>query len=174
MYEKSVETPGRRAFYKYTTPGTAIAVLQAKTVRYSSPQSFNDPFDIQSGLHFEFDLDSLHSRVLDRIQELASGEDAPQVDVNDVWGQLVLIAHQNYPQHGFPRDRWRDMTEPSFRNLLEVIKKTQFDYQKHWREVLLPSLRVFCVTEDRDNLLMWAHYASDHQGVVFEYWSSSR
>lgn len=29
------------------------------------------------------------------------------------------------------------------------------------------SLRVFCVAEESDNLLMWAHYASDHAGLVF-------
>lgn len=28
--------------------------------------------------------------------------------------------------------------------------------------------RVFCVTEDNDNLLMWAHYAKDHTGAVFQ------
>ena len=29
--------------------------------------------------------------------------------------------------------------------------------------------RVFCVTEDNDNLLMWAHYANNHEGFVVEF-----
>ena len=29
--------------------------------------------------------------------------------------------------------------------------------------------RVFCVTEEHDNLLMWAHYAKDHKGVVIKF-----
>ena len=38
-----------------------------------------------------------------------------------------------------------------------------------WWDTLVPRLRIFCVSEDRDNLLMWAHYAKDHTGVVFEF-----
>jgi hypothetical protein len=171
MCEDLLQKPARRAFYKYATPATTLAVLKSRTVRYSSPLAFNDPFDIQSGLHFEFDLNSLHSKVLDRIQELASGPEEPPVDSGDVWGKIVLAARKYYPQHGFPRDQWKQITDASFRELLMVIEQTRSNYKQHWRERLLPGIRVFCVTEERDNLLMWAHYARDHTGVVFEYWS---
>ena len=36
-----------------------------------------------------------------------------------------------------------------------------------WEDVL-PRLRVFSVSEDRDNLLMWAHYGEDHTGLVLD------
>lgn len=62
-----LEGPGRRSFFKYAPPETAIAVLKTKTIRYSSPLRFNDPFDVQSGLHFDFDLGTFQEKVLDRI-----------------------------------------------------------------------------------------------------------
>lgn len=163
--------PGKRAFYKYASPDTALAILRSKTVRYSSPLSFNDPFDIQSGLHFDFDLSSLHAKVLDRIHQLAAAVDEPPVDKNDVWGKVVLAARSYFPTHGFPRERWEQMSAPSFSEIIATIKDTQEQYQSHWRNVLLPGIRVFCVSEERDNLLMWAHYAQDHTGGVFEFWS---
>ena len=30
---------------------------------------------------------------------------------------------------------------------------------------MLPKLRVFCVSEVNDNILMWSHYAQYHRGV---------
>ncbi|WP_332813872.1 DUF2971 domain-containing protein [Ramlibacter sp.] len=163
--------PGKRPFYKYVSPDTALAILRTKTVRYSSPLLFNDPFDVQSGLHFDFDLKSLHRKVLDRLGELAAAPDAPSVDPEDVWGKVVLAARSYYPARGFPRERWSQMSAPLFEMLVGIIEDTQRRYRDHWREKLLPSSRIFCVTEERDNLLMWAHYAKEHTGAVLEFWS---
>lgn len=160
-----------RSFFKYVSPETALSILQNGTVRYSSPLIFNDPFDIQSGLHFDFNLDTLHAKILDRLEELAIAEDDPIIDAQDPWGKLVLLVRENYSTHGFPRERWEQMTAPLFAKLTQNIRSTQQQYQKHWWNTLLPEIRVFSVSEGRDNLLMWAHYAKDHTGAVFEFWS---
>lgn len=163
--------PGRRPFYKYTSPETALKVLETGAFRYSSPLKFNDPFDIQSGLHFDFDIGTLHDKVLNRLESLASAPTEPPVDPEDVWGKIVLEARRHFPKFGFPKLRWREATAESFARLETTIRQTQVDYKQHWREKMLPGIRVFCVSEDRDNLLMWAHYAQDHRGAVFELWS---
>jgi len=162
--------PGKRPFYKYATPETALAILESRAVRYSSPLSFNDPFDVQSGLHFDFPLEELHEKVIAKLGELAASPDRPTVDETDPMGQMVLLCHQHYGTHGFPFDRWREKTAPSFSHLVDEIRTTQQKLQQHWLN-LLPGMRVFCVSEERDNLLMWAHYAKDHTGAVFEFWS---
>jgi hypothetical protein len=163
-------SPGTRPFFKYTSPDTARAILSTQEVRYSSPLTFNDPFDVQSGLHFDFDIDSLPTKIIEALSEVASSVDAPPVDPTDVWGRLVMKVRQMYPTQGFPKDRWVREAD-LFRWLAGKIKETQQVYQRHWQERLLPGVRVFCVSEDRDNLLMWAHYARDHRGAVFEFWS---
>jgi hypothetical protein len=167
----ATEGPGKRSFFKYAAPDTVLVILRNKTVRYSSPLTFNDPFDIQVGLHFDFDVDDLHHKVLNRLYELATAPTAPQVDTNDPWGQLVLLAREHYPTHGFPRGKWETMTAELFAWLVNEFKTTQRQIQEHWRNALLPGVRVFCVSEDRDNLLMWAHYTRDHTGAVFEFLS---
>lgn len=161
----------KRAFFKYASPDTTLAVLQSQTVRYSSPAAFNDPFDIQSGLHLDFEIDSLPTAVLDRLSQFAAAPDPPPVDVDDVWGKLVLEVRRRFPTHGFPRERWETLGSEPFQLLAKVIKETQLGYQERWRDKLLPSIRVFCVSEERDNLLMWAHYGKDHTGAVLEFWS---
>lgn len=159
-----------RSFFKYASPETALAILKSKAVRYSSPIKFNDPFDLQSGLHFDFNLNTLHSKILNRLKELAVATEEPAVDLQDPWGKLVLIVREKFSTHGFPYDRWEQMTAPQFNKLVQEIRITQQGYKEHWK-ALLPNIRVLCVSEERDNLLMWAHYAKDHTGVVFEFQS---
>lgn len=162
--------PGHRPFFKYAAPDTALVVLRSKSVRYSSPLQFNDPFDVQSGLHFDFDIDDLHEKIIDKLAELAAASAEPSIDKDDPWGKIVMLCRQHFPTHGFPKDLWRKKTASTFAQLLNVIRDTQRKYQAYWED-MLPRMRVFCVSEDRDNLLMWAHYAKDHTGVVFEFLS---
>ncbi len=164
------QNPGNRSFFKYAAPDTALEVLRFKSVRYSSPLRFNDPFDVQSGLHFDFNIDDLLGKIIDKLAELAAAAIEPNIDRENPWGQIVLQCREYFPSHGFPKDRWRENMAPVFAQLIDEIRDIQAKYQKHW-ENMLPGMRVFCVSEERDNLLMWAHYAKDHTGVVFEFLS---
>jgi hypothetical protein len=163
--------PGHRSFYKYASPEAAKVILENKTVRYSSPLTFNDPFDVQTGLHFDFKLEDLLEKCVDHIGRFASASSVPPVDKDHPIGQIALIARNKFPIHGFDKKAWLNMIKQSLNeDLIPIIQQTQFDFQNYWKAIL-PTLRVFCVSEDRDNLLMWAHYAKDHTGVVFEFLS---
>src|SRR5262245_13045540 len=100
--------PGERSFFKYATADTVLAILRSGVVRYSSPLTFNDPFDVQSGLHFDFDLSTLHGRLLDRLEQLATQAPEPKVDASDPWGKLVLLIRGHFAVSGFPRRRWQE------------------------------------------------------------------
>ena len=165
------EEPGRRSFFKYASASTTLAILESKSVRYSSPLTFNDPFDVQSGLHFDFDISTLQDKVLDKLEELAAAKDMPPVDESGPLGKAIKTVRKHYPTHGFPRDKLRQLTTDLFGFLVEQIEITRKKYQEHWWQSMLPGLRVFCVSEERDDLLMWAHYARDHTGAVFEFLS---
>lgn len=169
--EISDHVPGKRSFFKYASPETTLKILENRTIRYSSPLKFNDPFDVQAGLHFDFDLNTLHGKILDKLHEFATATEEPQVDKDEPWGKIALKIRENYPIHGFPRSNLEKITAPSFAWLVNEIRTTQQQIQEQWQKTLLPSMRVFCVSEERDNLLMWAHYAKDHTGVVFEFLS---
>ena len=115
------QSPKKSSFFKYAAPDTVIAILKNQTIRYSSPLSFNDPFDFQSGLYLDFDLDSLHGKVLDRLFELAAAPTEPIVDKDDPWGKLVLLVRQYYPTHGFPREQCEQGSAELFAQLTNEI-----------------------------------------------------
>ncbi len=165
------ELPGKRPFFKYASSGTALTILKNRTLQYSSPGTFNDPFDVQSGLHFDFDPATLHRKVVSRISELARRDRGTLVNPDDAWGQVVLEARKQFPVIGFDPDRWLASTAEAFAEIVPEIAKTQRDYQQLWWGSMVPSARVFCVSEAHDDLLMWAHYAQNHTGLVFEFWS---
>lgn len=159
---------GREQFFKYTSATTAIKILEAGAVRYSSPLLFNDPFDVQSGLHFDFDIGSLPDRLFKRIEDLVASPTRPNLSEHDPWGQAVLSMWDRRITHGFPSERLWQVCEPLLGELRDEIADLQTKYQRMWSE-FLPRLRVFSVCEERDNLLMWSHYAKSHTGAVFEF-----
>lgn len=165
-----MQTPGRRPFYKYMTPEAAIATLQNRSVRYSSPLRFNDPFDHQTCLHLDFDLDGFPRKLLARIEHLVR---TPNIEIRPDSGpvfELINFLRAKLPTHGFPGEAFTREALPILAKGSLEIDRTRRIFESHWQDSL-KSNRTFCVTEEHTNLLMWAHYAKDHTGVVLELWS---
>jgi hypothetical protein len=159
----------RDRFFKYTSGSTAVKILESAAVRYSSPLLFNDPFDVQSGLHFDFDIETLPEKILTRIEALVAQDRRPDLPADDPWGKAIGMMWDKKATRGFPKDRIWEMFRPGLTWLKEQVVLFQAQYQQGWQNDFLPRLRVFSVSEEKDNLLMWAHYARDHTGVVFEF-----
>ena len=138
---------------------------ESSAVRYSSPLIFNDPFDIQSGLHFPFDIDALPQKVLERIRELVAADSRPPVDEDDPWGKAIILAWENRHRRAPPESFLLALLA----SLRDRIILYQSQCQHLWSAVFLPRLRVFSVSENHDNLLMWSHYAQNHTGAVFAF-----
>lgn len=170
MSNFTLEYPGHRPFYKYASPETALAVLRRCTVRYSSPLKFNDPFDQQVGLHFDFDLSNFPDKLIDRYEFLAKNPQVKLVDPEDSVGKFIAFIRGKYPEHGFPRQMFDVYIKPLLSDAVNAMAQTRADFERHWLDSL-GATRTFCVSEEKDNLLMWAHYAKDHKGAVLEFWS---
>ena len=155
-------------FYKYASAETAVKILESSTFRYSSPLLFNDPFDVQTGLHFDFDVTQLPEKVWGRIEQLILQRERPVFAENSYMGQSICLMWEKKPTHGFPREDMRSIFLPGLSAVVSGLVDLQAQVQNLWRRSFLPRLRVFSVSESKDNLLMWSHYARDHTGVVFE------
>lgn len=145
-------------FYKYYSAETAKIVLSNKTLRYSSPMSFNDPFDIQTELYFNFNIDDFAKRFFPKFQRILRGEDWSSAKLPFYLPKIPSLEWESLP---------KDVSQQMIQILLELMTKTQNDYNEHWRS-LLPKLRVFCISEINDSILMWSHYAQYHYGVCFK------
>lgn len=94
-------------------------VFEDKTLRFTSPLSFNDPFELNP-----------------YIKNLINEEKHIVVD--------AVSAHIN-----------------SIGKAHEFYKKIRTDLLEH--------TGMLCLSGKQDNLLMWAHYADEHRGIVLEF-----
>ncbi|MDZ4857099.1 MAG: hypothetical protein SGJ26_19965, partial [Nitrospirota bacterium] len=78
----------KERFFKYTSASTALKILESSAVRYSSPLLFNDPFDVQSGLHFEFEIESLPEKIFQRIEQLVASDREPEPQEGNILGAV--------------------------------------------------------------------------------------
>jgi len=152
------------------TPDAAIATLEHRGVRYSSPLRFNDPFDHQTCLHLDFDLDEFPRKLLAKIEYLVRN---PQIEIRPDAGpvfEMIRFMRAKLPTHGFPGEAFKREALPLFAEASLEIDRTRGMFESHWQDSL-KSNRTFCVSEEHTNLLMWSHYAKDPTGAVLELWS---
>lgn len=134
------------SIFKYVTARVGLMYLANWHLRYSSPRDFNDPFDVlphvkvdESTCPAEFLTPEFLSKHLSKV----SSEQA-----------ALLGEHQI--------------------DVLDVLRKAAVEaYSEAAREavlsVLASNLGVLCFTRTSKHLLMWAHYADCHRGMLLEF-----
>ncbi len=121
----------------------------------SSPLYFNDPYDCE----FCFQTEALENIVdretyiylLNRKFKLKKEEKDRILYSDDIERalQIVLKAHGARLS-----DSWINIIENQLNNCMDKIKD---------------SVRVVCLSEVYDSMLMWSHYAQNHEGYCIEY-----
>lgn len=158
-------THTQKKFFKYMSSGTARVVLANGTLRWSAPKQFNDPFDIQFDMHIE------HVDKAKLIADVA----------NDLW--LFYSRQSEYEPKNrlgyFVRDmsvKGPRLSEAEFRAAVQKgVTESLYEQQRRlpelhsWVRARLEKALVLCLTEMPSNILMWAHYADCHRGVVLEF-----
>lgn len=135
--------------YKYRSPmGPADddktrRIFTQSSLYYAKASTFNDPFDAQVNV----EATSTHEEAIDRhwltLRERARGR-----------GEMAQPVQATYTNAKFNIDR-----------IYEKVKSgTHIDHDRYFMD-MIDSLGIVSLAEDRDNLLMWAHYGSNHNGI---------
>jgi hypothetical protein len=163
--QKVVKSHEREFFFKYATAETARLVLTHLSVRWSSPLLFNDPFDTQLDFDPGLDASVLPDLLFPRIEAMIYSDDplSPGLHPNLAFvinvGRLfrgvmardeLLAGYHSTIKQGFTRAR-------------TIIDEANAGWTASLRR-----MRVFCVSEIADHLLMWSHYADQHRGAVLQ------
>jgi len=160
----------KKHFYKYVTAETALLILQNHTVRYSSPVLFNDPFDIQTRLTFDFEESEFLTAYRDEMFRLLHDEKEPLFIDNaaPLCREIQVFRQIVKNESRMTKEIFDRMTG----DILEFSRKLLEDENEKmnaWWMRAAKATKVFCVAEAYDNLLMWAHYTKDHTGAVIEF-----
>jgi hypothetical protein len=161
------KTHDRDYFCKYVTADTARRILQNRTVKWSSPLLFNDPFDTQFDLRFGFELDELPPAFAAEFEKLIYGKDEPTCDPRHPMGLMIHVLRQTrdkVPKEELLGPRLLAALGEGVANARRVLDQQNL----RWRDYLR-QMRVFCVAEEHNDLLMWAHYTDSHRGAVIKF-----
>lgn len=152
----------RKIFFKYLSADGAIATIQNQKWRFSAPPALNDPLDVPRKARVTFTSQELKDALKDDFLRLLHGEIGSKHAVLKLLTGLLRAD---------PREDVRSALIAEMRRSIEEMQPAPDTVMEQflaaWSE-MVPELRVFCVSECNDSLVMWAHYAEQHQGAVFE------
>ena len=152
-----------RVLYKYLDAEGALKTIDGCSVKCTSPYAFNDPYDTTTELRLGFDIADLPDIIAKQIEDFVFS-DAPQtIEAPTDLGLAILSLRKIGP--GLVKGLRLDSSAPSVAAVLnDMIQQLESD-KKSWRD-FLRTWRIFCLSKRNDNLLLWAHYADSHRGVV--------
>lgn len=147
-----------------------LEMLQKDNIWLSDPTNFNDPFD------------SSMKMVMNEVNPLnykKSFFKSKDVDLRHQWGisqkQLNKIKKSDdvireialiRAQKELPKRDWRNIDHDEIALIIEsIVKKNNILTQERWKKLL----SISCFSETNKSILMWSHYAKNHEGFCVEY-----
>jgi hypothetical protein len=143
---------------------TANLVLGNRTLRWSSPTLFNDPFDVPREMSFGVTPSAIVEALARRLSELI---DHPLEDTSDLEPRVKLVV--DTVKRGIPPEVEVELLQ----DLKQVTDwhrpsgEAMDALRAMWRS-WLPDFRILCLTDNPAHLAMWYHYADRYRGVVIE------
>lgn len=138
--------------YKYCDPG-GIDILENLRLKVSPPNRFNDPFEFAPKLTATLSRSKVKRLIM------------PKDRLREVWSDL----REKGRFQGSFRD-FRRLTRERLSSLVdsyrESLSKKAAENKKDLVQSLSQRFAVFCLSEIRDDILMWSHYSRSHQGIV--------
>ncbi|MBZ9705703.1 DUF2971 domain-containing protein [Mesorhizobium sp. ESP7-2] len=151
-------------FFKYMSFSTAKAVLTNGTLRWSTPGTLNDPYDIQFDLAITADRARLKEASLAKLWEVFKGERA--VVAGNILGAVVRTMGLRVPD--LSRDQFEkefgEGFEEGFDRMMASLPGINADIRK-----LMADSKILCLTTDPINTSMWAHYGELNRGAVLRF-----
>jgi hypothetical protein len=160
-------------FFKYTSASSAKLILEKQTLKYSSPLLFNDPFDVQTELFFDFEIDILPELMLQEIEEIVLEKKTVNLNTANERAQVIRLIRDKVRQCGYSKKLVKNLFSPSLSINAKLTESTRKNYNNTWQNNFLPRMRVLSLSERNDIILMWSHYAKEadgkgHTGIIFK------
>ncbi len=150
-----------KRLYRYLDLKGGVGTLSSQQLWCQCPLRFNDPFDLQWDTLWQLGSSEFREALLEAHCNLVFGD--TDLDFVKIPGLRDLYLQWRSQYQSLPHDVRRsiiaDLTQPM---------SDEREPTKRWHEQR-ERMRVLCLAEANDCLLMWAHYADKHHGLVLEF-----
>lgn len=162
------------SLYKYTNAFIGIEILKNCRIRFTQPLAFNDPFDVSPFISSIYTDEQLDKFLMIFFNTRLLIETALTNAAMTAYGQLPPFVQAMMTVNDFKEMAKKKMLEES---------DTYFDFfKKHTdsekiKETIIKDviniigneIGVLSLSTVNDSLLMWAHYADAHRGLILEF-----
>jgi hypothetical protein len=165
-----------KRYFKYMTRAVGKTVLENRTLRWGTPRTWKDPYDLQFDFKTDIDYAAVKPIVLDKLWVAHYGE-TPAPAENEL-GKVIRLLRGKFPRltrEEFDNEFGNSIDE-CFRKIQDGLPKLQKELQ-----TLMANSKILCLTDASDNAEMWESYAEKHQGIVIRFrslpqspWSEAR
>jgi hypothetical protein len=162
---KAGQMHGRISFYKYVSAEVAKIILVNKTLRWSSPLLFDDPFDVTRVLAADIKPSEMQECIIDRLIGLIQNNTELPSELNPQSRFIVETV----------RKSGRNDVKEEFINAFHDLKNELVaessgltELRKKWEE-MAPTFRILCFSARNNIASMWDRYADKYRGVVLEF-----
>jgi hypothetical protein len=155
----------RTSFFKYMPASTARQVLKNRTLRWSSPVLFNDPFDVPRELAYEVAPSEIAEAIENMFIALLENPPDDTASLEPSIGFIVDLVKKEKSAE-FTAEMIGGIRAPD-----DAPKPTGAGLEEMrvlWRS-WIPDSRILCLSESPDHMAMWYHYADKYKGVVMEF-----
>jgi hypothetical protein len=157
-------THDRTHFYKYATREAALAILSNRRLRWSVPSLFNDPFDVQFDLHIDLDVGKAKERALEMLWDAHYSEQA--VAAENALGAMIVALKGVFPV--LSRDEFNSQFGEAIDESFKRMDSTMSRFHSEIRAGM-ERIKLLCLAEKYDNILMWSHYSEQHKGLCLRF-----
>src|SRR5512135_205937 len=170
----------KKCYYKYMSAIRLIGLLENQTIRFTQPGLFNDPFEMPAMIAAQEAHDLWTSIYLPKLIGQTTGDilehamrrpfeinprllDFPATVIAGTFrsesvspGDDSLTSEQAHDLAWFRLTEGEKREVDDRRSIIDRVREID------------QTFGILSLTESYDNLLMWAHYADEHRGVVVE------
>lgn len=150
----------RSSFYKYSSMSTALNVIRTRSIRWSAPTRFNDPFDVPREASVAFTITELRDACDRELRHLL-------VTHGPTLHPKIRLLQRAMRQHPESREHFVEELVSTL-GQADPPRITAFEMLAEiWRSQV-KDLRILCTSEVNTSASTWDRYADRHRGVVLE------
>ena len=154
------------SLYKYVTAESAVTILNTGTLRWSSPELFDEPWSIPHEPNLGFDHFTINKVMLKTAVSMIFTRDMPPGNENHPLYKAI--------KRWRVEDRFKDEVE-AFDALSELLAPTPETLEAKlkkitsaWRD-LVSNSRMVSLSESAKEPMSWRLYADNYRGAVFKF-----
>lgn len=158
------DSPAPQFLFKYMRREVGTIVLRDRTLRWSTPGTLNDPYDMQFDLQVDVDKPAVKVAALSKLWEACYGGQ-PGLTGNHL-GRVIEMLRRQFPQltkEQFNRELG-NIIDQTYDEMERLLPDLQADLRSH-----LAKCKILCLATVPNSLLMWYCYAEKCSGIALRF-----